>query len=70
MLFNVILVILGNVWEISNNIFFGATMEIKKKRRKRRISRKLELRIKIVSFIIICFAGLGIGIWYFTSNTV
>lgn len=45
-------------------------MEIKKKRRKRRISRKLELRIKIVSFIIICFAGLGIGIWYFTSNTV
>ncbi len=41
-----------------------------KRRRKRRISRKLELRIKIASFIIICLAGLGVGIWYFTSSTV
>jgi len=45
-------------------------MVIKKKRRKRRISRKLELRMKITSFIIICLAGLGVGIWCFTSNTV
>lgn len=45
-------------------------MVIKKKRRKRRISRKLELRIKIALFIIICLAGLGVGIWHFTSNTV
>ena len=38
--------------------------------KKRRISRKTELRIKIASFIIICLAGLGVGIWYFTSSTV
>lgn len=39
-----------------------------RKRRKRRISRKLELRIKIASFVIVCLAGAGI--WYFTSSTV
>lgn len=45
-------------------------MVIKKKRRKRRISRKTELRIKIASFILVCLAGAGIGIWYFTSSTI
>lgn len=45
-------------------------MVIKKKRRKRRISRKTELRIKIASFVLVCLAGAGIGIWYFTSSTI
>lgn len=45
-------------------------MVIKKKRRKRRISRKTELRIKIASFILVCLAGAGIGIWYFSSSTI
>lgn len=45
-------------------------MAIKKKRRKRIISRKVELRIKIASFIIICLAGIGVGIWYFTNSTI
>ena len=38
--------------------------------RKRRISRKTELRIKIASFIILCLAGIGVGIWYFANSTV
>ena len=41
-----------------------------KKRRKRRISRKTELRIKIASFIIVCLVGIGVGIWYFANSTV
>lgn len=41
-----------------------------KKRRKRRISRKTELRIKIASFIIVCLVGIGVGIWYFAYSTV
>lgn len=45
-------------------------MDIKKRRRKRRISRKTELRIKIASFIIVCLVGAGIGIWYFTNSTI
>ncbi len=45
-------------------------MDIKKKRKKRRISRKAELRIKIASFIIVCLAGAGVGIWYFTNSTI
>lgn len=45
-------------------------MEVKKKRRKRRISRKTELRIKIASFILICLVGAGVGIWYFTNSTI
>lgn len=45
-------------------------MNGRKRRRKRRISRKTELRIKIGSFIILCLVGLGVGIWYFTSSTV
>ncbi len=40
------------------------------KRKKRRISRKTELRIKIASFIIVCLVGAGIGIWYFTNSTI
>ena len=40
------------------------------KRRKRRISRTTELRIKIASFIIICLAGAGIGIFCFMNNTI
>lgn len=44
-------------------------MAIKKKRRKRRISRKTELRIKIASFIIICVVGAGAGIWFFAGST-
>lgn len=43
---------------------------MKKIRRRRRISRKLELRIKIASFIILCLAGIGVGIWYFANSTV
>lgn len=48
-------------------------MEIKKKRkkhRKRKISRKTELRIKIASFILVCIAGVGVGIWYFMNSTI
>lgn len=45
-------------------------MSIKKKRRKRRISRKTELRIKITSFIIICLVGAGVGIWYFANSSI
>lgn len=41
-----------------------------KKRRKRRISRKTELRIKIASFFIVCLVGIGVGIWYFANSTV
>ena len=41
-----------------------------KKRKKRRISRKAELRIKIASFIVLCVAGIGVGIWYFANSTV
>ena len=41
-----------------------------KKRKKRRISRKTELRIKIASFIVLCVAGIGAGIWYFANSTV
>ncbi len=41
-----------------------------KKRRKRRISRKTELRIKIASFILVCLVGIGVGIWYFANSTV
>ena len=41
-----------------------------KKRKKRRISRKAELRIKIASFIVLCVAGIGVGIWYFVNSTV
>lgn len=43
---------------------------MKRNRRNRRISRKIELRIKIASFIILCLVGLGVGIWYFTNSTV
>ncbi len=45
-------------------------MEIKKKRRKRKISRKVELRIKIISFITVLLVGLGAGIWYFANSSV
>ena len=45
-------------------------MVIKKKRKKRRISRKTELRIKIASFVAVCLVGAGIGIWYFTNSTI
>ena len=41
-----------------------------KKRKKRRISRKAELRIKIASFIVLCVVGIGVGIWYFANSTV
>lgn len=45
-------------------------MNVRKKRRKRRISRKTELRIKIASFIVLCLVGMGVAVWYFTSSTV
>jgi len=45
-------------------------MNIRKKRRKRRISRKAELSIKIGSFIIVCLIGMGVGIWYFASSSI
>jgi len=43
---------------------------MKRKRRNRRISRRTELRIKIASFILVCLAGIGAGIWYFAGSTV
>ena len=45
-------------------------MDVKKKRRKRRISRKVELRIKITSFILIVIVCVGAGIWYFANSTI
>lgn len=44
-------------------------MNVTRKSKKRRISRKTELRIKIVSFIILVLGGLGVGIWYFAGST-
>ncbi len=41
-----------------------------KKYRKRRISRKTELRIKIATFIVLCLVGIGVGVWYFANSTV
>ncbi len=68
------LAILGNVRFYSNvgrkKYWMEIFMSVRKKRRKRRISRKTELRIKISSFIIICLAGVGVGIWFFTSSTI
>lgn len=45
-------------------------MKTKRRRRNQRISRKAELRIKIASFLIICFVGIGVGIGYFMNNTI
>ena len=45
-------------------------MDIKKRKNKRRISRKTELRIKIASFVTVCLVGAGVGIWYFTNSTI
>ena len=45
-------------------------MKAKRRRRNQRISRKAELRIKIASFLIICFVGIGVGIGYFMNNTI
>lgn len=40
------------------------------KHKRRRISRKVELRIKIASFVIVCLTALFAGIWYFSNSAV
>jgi len=45
-------------------------MNRRKKRRNKVISRKIELRIKIISFIIVCIAGVGLGAFYFMDSTI
>ncbi len=42
----------------------------RKRRRKRKVNRKLELRIKIMSFCMVCAVMVGIAIWYFGGSTV
>ncbi len=45
-------------------------MQVKKRRRNRLISRKTELRLKIGAFIVVCLAGIGLGIGYFMNSTI
>lgn len=45
-------------------------MQIKRRRRNRVISRKMELRLKIGFFVVVCLAGIGLGIGYFMNSTI
>ena len=42
----------------------------RKRRRRKKVDRKLQLRVRIMSFCMICAAIAGVAIWYFGSATV
>lgn len=45
-------------------------MKGKRRRRNQLISRKTELRVKIGLIVVICLAGIGLGIGYFMNSTI